>query len=287
MQVNQDMPASEMLMVGDVAFPFVSAGEGEPVLFVNGSWADLRGWCDLWQDVAVNHRFVAYTHRHFGTTRWPQDNAFSRDVHTADLVAILRTLNNPTHLVGWSYSGGMVLRAATQVPDLVSSVTIYEPSLSSILPDTLENRALLKAFGEGFAEAYAAAKAGDGVSAMSMAVEFVLGMEKGGFATLDPRIQAMLLENIHTMIPDFDAPSPQPLTCKQLGDVRCPVLLMVGAETLPHYKLVAEEILACLPDASVAKIQGVGHGGPWQARPEFVRLVLDFVDQNARDSTAS
>jgi pimeloyl-ACP methyl ester carboxylesterase len=282
MEFNQNMPAPGMLKVGDVAFPFVSAGTGEPVLFVNGSWADLRGWCALWQDVAVGHRFMAYTHRHFGTTSWPQDKPFSRDVHTADLVAILRTLNYPVHLVGWSYSGGMVLRAAAELPDLVTSVAIYEPSLSSILPDTPEYRSLLEAFGQGFADAYAAAKAGDGASAMTMAVEFVLGMQEGGFATLDPRIQTMLMENAHTMIPDFDAPSPRPLTSEQLGEIMCPVLLIVGAETLPHYKLIATEVLACLPHASLSEIQGVGHGGPWQTRSEFVGRVLDFVDKNAR-----
>lgn len=287
MHADQTMPAPEMLATGDVAFPFVSAGTGEPVLFVNGSWADLRGWCDLWQDVAAGHRFMAYTHRHFGTTRWPQDKPFTRDVHTADLVAILRTLDEPVHLVGWSYSGGMVLRAALEAPGLVRSVTIYEPSLSSILPDTVDNRVLLDAFGQGFAGAYAAAKAGDGARAMRMAVEFVLGMETGGFATLDPRIQAMLIDNIHTMIPDFDAPAPEPLTCAQLGQVACPVLLIVGSATLPHYKLVAAEILACLPHASLSEIQGVGHGGPWQARPDFVRLVLDFVDLNATAPAAS
>jgi len=286
MQVDQTMPAPEMFEIGDIAIPFVSAGTGEPVLFVNGSWADLRGWCDIWQDVAADHRFMAYTHRHFGATQWPQDKPFSRDVHTADLVAILRTLNEPVHLVGWSYSGGMVMRAAVEMPDLVRTVTVYEPSLSSILPDTLKNKALLEAFGQGFAGAYAAAKAGDGASAMPMAVEFVLGMEKGGFATLDPRIQTMLVENAHTMIPDFDAPTPEPLTCAQIGKVSCPVLLIVGSETLPHYKLVAAEVLACLPDASLSEIQGVGHGGPWQARPEFVRQVLDFVDLNARGPSA-
>jgi pimeloyl-ACP methyl ester carboxylesterase len=282
MQFDQPMPTPTTLQVGDVAFPFVSTGAGEAVLFVNGSWADLRGWCDLWQDVAVTHRFMAYTHRHFGTTRWPADKPFSRDVHTADLVALLRMLNQRVHLVGWSYSGPMVLRAAIEVPDLVSTLTIYEPSLSSILADTPTNKALLQAFGQGFAPAYAAAQEGDGARAMPLAVEFVLGMEKGGFATLDPRIQAMLIENAHTMIPDFDAPTPEPLTCAQIGEVSCPVLLIVGSETLPHYKLVAAEVLACLPDASLSEIDGVGHGGPWQAKAEFVRLVLDFVDRNAR-----
>lgn len=282
MQVDQAMPSPEMLEAGDTAFPFVSAGTGEPVLFVNGSWADLRGWCELWQDVAANHRFMAYTHRHFGTTPWPRDKPFSRDVHTADLVAILQRLGEPVHLVGWSYSGGMVLCAAIKMPDLVRSVTVYEPSLSSILPDTPGNKALLRAFGEGFAEAYALAKAGDGVRAMPLAVEFVLGMEKSGFSTLDPRIQTMLIENAHTMIPDFDAPAPEPLTCAQLSEVSCPVQPVVGSKTLPHYKLVAAEIMACLRDGTLSEIQGVGHGGPWQARSEFVRLLLDFVDNNSR-----
>lgn len=286
MQVDQAMPNPQMLAAGDTVFPFVSAGTGEPVLFVNGSWADLRGWCDLWQDVAVGHRFIAYTHRHFGTTRWPADKPFSRDVHTADLVAILRRLDEPVHLVGWSYSGGMVLRAAIEVPDLVRSVTVYEPSLSSILPDTPDNNALLATFGRGFAEAYAAAKAGDGARAMPMAVEFVLGMEKGGFATLDPHIQTMLIENAHTMNPDFDAPAPEPLTCAQIAEVACPVLLVVGSNTLPHYKLVAAEVMDCLPDAKLSEIQGVGHGGPWQAKPQFVRLVLDFVDLNSGNGTS-
>lgn len=281
MPASQPMPSPGTLAVGSVAFPFVSAGEGEPLLFVNGSWADLRGWCGLWEAVAARHRFMAYTHRHFGAVDWPRDKPFSMEVHAADLAAILRTLNEPVHLVGWSYSGGMVLRAAIEVPELVRTVTIYEPSLSSILEDTPENRALLTAFGEGFAGAYAAAKAGHGHAAMRMAVEFVLGMPDGGFATLDPRIQAMLIENAHTMIPDFDAPAPEPLTCERLGEVACPVLLLCGSDTLPHYKLVAAAVLGCLPDASLSEIGGVGHGGPWQATSEFVRRLIDFVDENA------
>lgn len=287
MNTSPDMPATGTLTVGDADFPFVSAGNGDPVLFVNGSWADLRGWCELWHDIAINHRFMAYTHRHFGTTPWPREKPFSRDVHTADLVAILRALNTPAHLVGWSYSGAIVLGAAVEVPELVLSVVVYEPSLSSILPDTSENRSLLEAFGEGFAEAYAAAKAGEGEKAMPLAVEFVLGMKKGGFGTLHPRIQTMLLENAHTMVPDFDAPTPRPLTCQQLGKVQCPVLLIVGAETFAHYKRVAAEVRACLPNASLSEVPGVGHGGPWQARSEFLRLILDFVDRTARGPSPS
>ena len=118
MRVAQTMPATELLKVGEVAFPFVSAGTGEPVLFVNGSWADLRSWCELWQDVAAGHCFMAYTHRHFGTTQWPEDKPFTRDVHAADLVAILRVLNEPVHLVGWSYRGEWCCERPCRCPTL-------------------------------------------------------------------------------------------------------------------------------------------------------------------------
>lgn len=225
---------------------------------------------------------MAYTHRHFGSPSWPQDKSFSRDVHSADLVAILRTLDTPVHLVGWSYSGGMVLQAAIEAHELVASLVIYEPSLSSILPDTPGNRALLQAFGQGFTRAYDAAKAGGWTTAIPLAVEFVLGMEKGGFATLDPRIQSMLMDNAHTMIPNFDTPPPQPLTCERLSCLRCPVLLVVGGKTFPHYRRVAEAVSECLPSASHSEIPDVGHGGPWKARTAFVRLLLDFVDRNTR-----
>ena len=88
------------------------------------------------------------------------------------------------------------------------------------------------------------------------------------------------------MIPDFDAPEPEPLTCVQIGGVSRPVLLIIGSETLPHSKLVAAEVLACLLDASLSEIPSVGHGRPWHARPEFVRRVLLLADLNAGGGSA-
>ena len=281
MRVGSEMPSPRIMTVEGVGFPCVAAGTGDPVLFVHGSWADYRAWCDLWQDVAAQHRFMAYTHRHFGKGHWPKDKPFSCDVHSDDLVAILRELGEPVHLVGWSYSGAMVLGAAREVPELVRKVVIYEPSLISILKDTPEIRAIVAAFRLGFAAAYSAAVAGDTTAAMHMAVEFVFGLEKGGFRHLDPRFQTMFLDNAHTMLPDFEAAEPVPLTCEDIGGVSSSTLLIVGEKTLPHYKLVAE-ILACLPDGAISVIEGVGHGGPWLAKAEFVRLALKFIDKKAK-----
>ena len=83
----------------------VSSGEGALVLFLHGAWADLRIWCGLWEEISERHNFGAITQRHFGLERWPGTKMFSREVHTGDLIAIVRALDRPVHLVGWSYAG--------------------------------------------------------------------------------------------------------------------------------------------------------------------------------------
>jgi pimeloyl-ACP methyl ester carboxylesterase len=113
---------------------------------------------------------------------------------------------------------------------------------------------------------------------MHMAVEFVFGLQEGGFRQLDPRFQIMFLENAHTMVMDFEAPEPVALTCEHIRAVTSPTLLIVGEDTLPIYKLVAQAILACLPHGAIAEIEGVGHGGPWLAKDAFIGIALNFID---------
>ena len=56
---HAEMPAPATVEAAGAEFPYVTAGEGEPVLFVHGSVADYRIWAGLWDDVARDHRVVA------------------------------------------------------------------------------------------------------------------------------------------------------------------------------------------------------------------------------------
>ena len=90
-----ESPPSTTIEVAGTAFPAASVGEGAAVLFVHGSFADHRLWDGLAADVAMGHHFIAYTQRGFGTSEWPAHGTFSRDSHTADLVAILKARGEP------------------------------------------------------------------------------------------------------------------------------------------------------------------------------------------------
>ncbi len=125
--------AVEHVKAAEARFPYVRTGDGESVLFVHGAFADYRAWEPVREDVAEDHRFIAYTQRHFGTGDWSEEPGFAMDVHEADLVALLDAWGESMHLVGWSYSGPIVLQAALDRPDLVRTVVIFEPTMESVL----------------------------------------------------------------------------------------------------------------------------------------------------------
>ena len=47
--------------------------------------------------------------------------------------------------------------------------------------------------------------------------------------------------------------------------------------------MAAEAIAGCIPGATLAVIEGVGHNGPVEAKDAFVKLTLDFVDAHDGD----
>ncbi len=262
------------------SFPYIEAGEGEPVLLLHGALADHRLWEGMREDIAADHRFIALTMRHFGPGDWPDDKPFARDVHDADLIAVLQAWGEPMHLVGWSYSGPMVLRAAVEVPELVRSVTIYEPTLRTVVGGTPEGDAAVKQWGEGFADTAVAFETGDLQEATREAIEYVFGLEEGGFETLPEQAQDIFLANAHTIPLDFGAPKPTPVTCEQLATAKAPTLLIVGSETYPIFTKAAAAVDKCMPNAEVHTIDGVGLGGPLQKRDEVLSALLDFVGRH-------
>ena len=258
-------------------FPYVEAGDGESVLFVHGGFADHRAWETMREAVAESHRFIAYTQRGFGTGEWPEQPGFASDVHEADLVALLDAWGEPMHLVGWSYSGPVVLRAALERPGLVRSVVIFEPGLSDVLEGKPEHEEALAAWRQGWGPVVEAMQRGANDEAMPLALEYVFGLAPGGFETLPEGARTMFLDNAHTIPKHFGSPPPTPMTCEDLGEIEAPVLILWGTETLPYFEAVAKEVAACVPDATLEEIPDAGHGAPLQAQDLFLEKTLSFL----------
>src|SRR5205807_668415 len=125
----------QQLKASDIGLLYTEQGAGAPVVFVHGAWMDLRYWEPQREAVAAKYRFIAYTLRYHGTTRWSDDGQrYSTATHLADLTAFIRRLNaGPVHLVGLSMGGRLATLSALQHPDLLRSLTVLEPPLDDLL----------------------------------------------------------------------------------------------------------------------------------------------------------
>ena len=169
------------------------------MVFVHGAVTDYRAWDAQRRAIAPHYRFIGLNLRYHGTGLWPDDGSrYSIATHVDDVAAFIRGLNaGPVDLVGWSYSGPIVLLVALQHPELVHSLIIHEPASVSFVADA----ASLKIAGEDrkamFGPPVAAAKTGD-LAAVARLVPGGANNQPDVFDTAASDLRSMFLDNART-----------------------------------------------------------------------------------------
>jgi pimeloyl-ACP methyl ester carboxylesterase len=94
--------------------------------FIHGCCTDYRAWDAQRQAIAPHYCFVGLNLRYHGTGPWPDDGSkCSHQTHADDIAAFIRGLNaGPVDLVGWSYSGLIVMLVTVQHPERPTSTPI-------------------------------------------------------------------------------------------------------------------------------------------------------------------
>jgi pimeloyl-ACP methyl ester carboxylesterase len=250
-------PQIKQASVNGVSLVYQEQGDGAPVVFIHGCCTDYRAWDAQRHAIAPHYRFIGLNLRYFGTAPWPDDGSkFSHQTFADDIAAFIRGLNaGPVDLVGWSYSGPIVLLVALQHPELVHSLTIHEPGSVSFVTDP----ASVKIAGEdrqaAVGPAIAAAKAGDMTGAARLTPTGV-NHQPDFWDTTTPEIRTMFLDNARTWTPSLAAPPQPPITCDMLHQIKIPVLITYGEDTRLFYRIAAEGAAGCIPGAQLVTIPG-------------------------------
>lgn len=105
----------------------VEVGQGEPIVFVHGSFDCAEETFPDQRELADRYRVVLVDRRGYGDS--PPAVRFDFDTQVGDLIAVL---GSGAHLVGHSYGGVLCLLAAARRPDLVWSLTVIEPPAFSV-----------------------------------------------------------------------------------------------------------------------------------------------------------
>lgn len=274
----ESAPRIRQASVDGTMLTYQEQGDGAPVVFVHGAVTDYRAWDAQRRAIAPHYHFIGLNLRYHGTAPWSDDGSkYSVKTHADDIAAFVRGLNvGPVDLVGWSYSGPIVLLVATQHPELVHSLTIHEPASVSFVADA----ASLKIAGEDrqamFGPAIAAAKAGD-VAAVARLVPNGANNQPDFFDTATPEFRSMFFDNARTFALLLAAPPPPPLTCDQLRQIKIPTLITRGEATRPFYRIASEGAASCIPGAELVIIPGGRHLAIVQQSDAFNAALLQFL----------
>jgi non-heme chloroperoxidase len=282
-------------LVGDTKLAYHETGTGQPVVFVHGIPTDYRAWNAQVETFSKKYTMVAYSRRLARPNENKQDYAGSTiENNSADLAGLIRQLGTlPVHLVGHSYGGFTAAYCAATHPELVRSLVLIEPAVSTIL---LKNRKsigqllslLLTSPSTALSAAsfqrnsldpcLAAFNRGDYDSALRLNVDGIMN-RKNALDQLPEPVQKMMKENQKTVgelaadVPIFDR--------EAASKIIAPTLLIHGTDSPKVLHSIVERLAKAIPKSEVAIVSGSAHFPHFEKPEEFNSLVLGFLDKHA------
>jgi pimeloyl-ACP methyl ester carboxylesterase len=117
--------------ISSVTLEYEVVGEGEPVLFIHGSFiADAFRPLFTEPSLAGNYRLVSYHRRGYAGSS-ALEGVLSIEDQASDCQGLLRHLGIArAHVVGHSFGGVIALQLALQAPQMVGTLALLEPALA-------------------------------------------------------------------------------------------------------------------------------------------------------------
>lgn len=269
------------LQLPDGALEWSARGDGPPVVLAHGFALDRRFWGDL-SGLGDGYRVIAYDLRGFG------ESSASTDLtcHGADLGAIIDTLaHGRAHVIGHSFGGQAALELALSRPAAVRSLTLVGSGLPG-RPSEPQWRRLATDVRELAATA--------GVAA---ARRRWLASPMFAHAGRDPARRALLEQLVGDYSGAHWLAAPPGVTDQlrtqappsaRLGEITAPTLVVVGEQESRQAIATADDLVAGIPHAQLARIPAASHFPNLEQPAAFwprIRAFLDDVQSRSREGS--
>lgn len=274
---------TEYLAVDGGTLAYEVAGTGPLIVLAHGMGDSRAAYrAVIPQLVAAGYRVAAVDLRGCGESSvgWP---AWSRTAVAGDLIAVIRHLGGPALLVGHSLSGGAATVAAAREPSLVTAVVELAPFTrkQSIRLGDLR----VKRFRRGVTRLLGAGVFGSAALWRSYLDVAYPGVKPADWDERLARVDTLLHEPGRMKALQGMGRSAPTDAGAQLGNVRCPVLVVMGTHDPDWADPRAEgsAIVEALPSGlgRLEMIDGAGHYPHDQYPDEVVSLMLAFFRSDA------
>jgi pimeloyl-ACP methyl ester carboxylesterase len=264
---------SGFVKVDNAQIYYETAGKGKPLVMIHAGVADSRQWNNEFAFFASYYQVLRYDQRGYGKSE-PVEGEFS---HMGDLVALLEALEirAPLVLMGCSMGGGLAMDFALTYPSRVRALIMVDSGPSGLELDIPESAK--------FAEAEQAYKAGD----LDRVAELDTQIWFDGTGRTPAQVnQAMrkLLYEMDRQALSYEAsqlgkrlPNTPVPAFDRLGELKIPVLVIVGEHDTPYTLAAADYMLKKIPSAEKAVIADAAHLPNMDQPVEFQGIVTAFL----------
>jgi pimeloyl-ACP methyl ester carboxylesterase len=250
---------------------YIAAGQGDPVVFLNGLAGDHLYWMGQVRAFSGGFRCVALDNRDAGQSEYAAGSYTMADL-AADVACLLDRLDlPPAHLVGLSLGGMIAQEVALAHPERVRSLFL----VGTLGRADAWFNGTLDAYGDirrqvadtpAFFEALLPWLVSHRFFEPASKVEWLRGFLR----------QAPYPQRIDGFFRQFEAMRSHD-TLDRLGALRCPVLVAVGEDDQIAPPRYARQLAERIPNARLELLPGVGHAPPIENARGFNRLLGDFL----------
>lgn len=270
------LPLERVFTADGAEFHYVTAGQGDPIVFIHGGFGDWTSWAPQWQSFTNTHRCFSYSRRF----SWPNHNhwrehAVAEDAQ--DLLALLDIWKLPhAILVGTSYGAYTALMLALQTPERVQAMALTEPPLLGLAdqaPGGLQARLDFEAVMEHATQAYVRGDEREAVRILTNSINGGNHQNDTSQAGLEKRLKnALAMRALCEASEPFPTPNDE-----ALRQLTMPILLISGMNSPVIHQCVFHSLSCRLSSAEVRMVANAGHGVHRDQPERFNELLKNFL----------
>ncbi len=270
------------VLVDGVSLACRIEGEGDPLVFVHGSVADLTTFDGQVDRFSGAMRAITYSRRFHPPNPPPGPlDVYDTVQQAEDMQGVLAAVGAGQAVVaGSSFGAYIALVSALRHPGSMRALVLCEPPMVPLLLHHPAGKPLHDAFVQNVMEpSRAAFREGRDEEGLAIFVDGIRG-QPGNFKKMFPGIRADLMRFIPEMKTEFLSPHAQymyDVSLSNLTSLSIPVLLVQGALSTPMFSAILDVLEGSIPATRRVVIPRAGHLSHLQNAQAFGAVLEEFL----------
>lgn len=248
-----------------------------PVVALHSSASSSRQWQSLREFLEDRFTVIAPDLPGYGKNR-DTGNVPGLEGDAAPIIREIEEIGEPVHLVGHSYGGAIAMKIAMMRPDLLMSLTVYEPVMFSLMIGTTVKQ--MNLFGEVATVANSVQNAimnGDPKAGMADFINYWNGED--AWLSLPDMVQEKLAALAETVNLNFCRAFEERTKLEDLKGISVPTMVMVGLDSPVATQHLGGIIAKAIPEAKLAMLPCLGHMAPIDSAEWVNARILHHISE--------